>query len=117
MTVSGGDSSSSGWRAPAPGNSSIVPGRATSACTRGWSSKSVPRCSSELGSERCAIRAVPMATSRSRGCCKRQMRVRLCSGVRNSHQQAACARRQRVQSKRGSGSVRGMGKGGSGGTF
>src|ERR1700694_266444 len=93
--------SCSGSRAPSPGKSRAVPEAATRARTRSCAPNSTPRCSSELGRDRWAILAVPMATRLSRGCCREQTRVRLCSGVSRSHQQTFAGRWQRLQTVRG----------------
>ena len=46
------------------------------------------------------MRAVPMATRDSRGCCKNTTRVAVSTGVNSAHQHAEAGRRQRTQEGR-----------------
>ena len=55
------------------------------------------------------MRAVPMATRDSRGCCKNTTRVAVSTGVNSAHQQAEAGRRQREQVRRAVGTAKGTG--------
>jgi hypothetical protein len=59
-------------RAPGPGYKRIGVrvGSASAAASGAWWLQSMPTCSSEPVRHRLAMRAVPIAMSRSRGCCR-----------------------------------------------
>jgi hypothetical protein len=68
INVRGGVGSASTSTADSDGNSTAVPGCAATASSRALPSAFSATCSSEFGSDRCAMRQVLTATRVSRGC-------------------------------------------------